>query len=107
MQVHPWLDLFALGLVAVLALTTLFGAPPKVVGTIALIAALAHLARLLEWQGWRAWRDPLVWVLHLGYAWIVIAQLLRGIAGHTNTIRSIASFSLSLGACGKASARSL
>ena len=82
-QVHPWLDVFALGLVAVLALATLFGAPPKVVGTIALIAALAHLARLLEWQGWRAWRDPLVWVLHLGYAWIVIALLLRGIAGHT------------------------
>ena len=82
-QVHAWLDVLALGLVAVLALTTLFGAPPPVVGSIALVAALAHLARLVEWQGWRAWRDPLVWVLHLGYAWIVVALLLRGIAGHT------------------------
>ena len=82
-QVHAGLDALALGLVAVLALTTLFGASPPVIGTIALAAALAHLARLVEWQGWRAWRDPLVWVLHLGYAWLVIALLLRGIAGHT------------------------
>lgn len=82
-QVHRWLDITALGLVILLALATLCEAPQPLLGTIALAAALAHLARLVEWQGWRAWRDPLVWVLHLGYAWIVIALLLRGIAGHT------------------------
>jgi len=82
-QVHRWLDITALGLVILLALATLFGTPPQLVGTIALAAGLANLARLLEWQGWRAWRDPLVWVLHLGYAWIVVALLLRGIAGHS------------------------
>ena len=83
MQVHPWLDRLALALVALLAIVSLSGLPSKIVGTIALAAALANLARLLEWQGWRAWRDPLVWVLHLGYGWIVIALLLRGIAGHS------------------------
>lgn len=82
-QVHPWLDRVALALVVVLALAALSGLPPWITGTIALAAALAHLARLVEWQGWRAWRDPLVWVLHLGYAWIVIALLLRGVTGHT------------------------
>jgi len=82
-QVHPWLDKLALALVVLLALASLTALPPKIVGTIALAAALAHLARLVEWQGWRAWRDPLVWVLHLGYAWIVVALLLRGVAGHT------------------------
>ena len=82
-QVHPWLDRLALALVALLAIVSLSGLPSKIVGTIALAAALANLARLVEWQGWRAWRDPLVWVLHLGYAWIVIALLLRGMAGHT------------------------
>jgi len=82
-QVHPWLDRLALSLVVLLAIASLSGLPAKVVGTIALAGALANLARLLEWQGWRAWRDPLVWVLHLGYAWIVIALFLRGIAGHT------------------------
>lgn len=82
-QVHPWLDRLSLSLVVALALASLLALPPKLVGTLALAAALANLARLVEWQGWRAWRDPLVWVLHLGYAWIVIALLLRGVAGHT------------------------
>ena len=82
-QVHPWLDRLTLALVALLALASLLALPPKIVGTIALAAALANLTRLVEWQGWRAWRDPLVWVLHLGYGWIVIALLLRGIAGHS------------------------
>ncbi|HKL52750.1 MAG TPA: NnrS family protein, partial [Wenzhouxiangellaceae bacterium] len=72
-QVHAWLDIAALSLVIGLAIATLVEAPRQVVGTIALVAALANLARLVEWQGWRAWRDPLVWVLHLGYAWIVIS----------------------------------
>ncbi|MGM0658318.1 MAG: NnrS family protein [Pseudomonadota bacterium] len=82
-QVHAWLDKLALALVVLLALASLFALPRQIVGTIALAAALAHLARLLEWQGWRAWRDPLVWVLHLGYAWIIVALLLRGIGGHS------------------------
>ncbi|MCA1779370.1 MAG: NnrS family protein [Xanthomonadaceae bacterium] len=82
-RVHGWLDILALALIVVLGLATLFSAPAQIVGTIALAAGLAHLARLLDWQGWRAWRDPLVWVLHLGYAWIVVALLLRGIASHT------------------------
>ncbi|MDT8410146.1 MAG: NnrS family protein [Wenzhouxiangellaceae bacterium] len=82
-QVHAWLDKLAVALIVLLALASLFGAPRALAGSIALAAALANLARLVEWQGWRAWRDPLVWVLHLGYAWIVIALLLRGIAGHS------------------------
>lgn len=80
-QVHGWLDMTALGLVIALAIAALVETPGQVVGTIALAAALANFARLVEWQGWRAWRDPLVWVLHVGYAWIVISLFLRGVAG--------------------------
>lgn len=87
-QVHAWLDLTALALVGLLAAASLAGAPSALVGTIALAAGLANLARLVEWQGWRAWSDPLVWVLHLGYAWIVISLFLRGIAGLTPALPS-------------------
>lgn len=34
------------------------------------IAALAHVLRLARWRGWRVLRDPLVLILHIGYAWI-------------------------------------
>jgi len=80
-QMHGWLDITALGLVIALTVAALLESPSGAVGIIALVAALANMARLVEWQGWRAWRDPLVWVLHLGYAWIVISLFLRGITG--------------------------
>jgi len=45
----------------------------------ALVAAGAVQAvRLARWRGWRTWRDPLVLVLHVGYAWIPLGLLLLG-----------------------------
>lgn len=37
----------------------------------AALAATLNLLRLLRWQGHRVLREPLLWVLHLGYLWIV------------------------------------
>ncbi|MDY0873201.1 NnrS family protein [Dongia rigui] len=51
-----------------------------IIGVAALIAALANALRLLRWQGWRTLGVPLVWVLHLGYAWLVVGLLLSGLA---------------------------
>lgn len=42
------------------------------------LAALA-LLRLLGWRGWHTLREPMLWVLHLGYLWLVIGLLLRGL----------------------------
>ncbi len=39
-------------------------------------AALATLLRWLLWQPWRVWREPMLWILHLGYAWLVVAFIL-------------------------------
>lgn len=46
----------------------------------ALVACLANGARLFGWAGWRARREPLLWILHLGYAWIVLALLIKGLS---------------------------
>lgn len=35
-------------------------------------AAIAHAVRLAGWHDKRLWRVPLLWVLHLGYGWIVV-----------------------------------
>jgi uncharacterized protein involved in response to NO len=42
---------------------------------------LAVLVRLVRWRGGATWRDPLVWVLHLGYGWVAIGFLLLGLSG--------------------------
>jgi uncharacterized protein involved in response to NO len=42
-----------------------------------MIAATAQILRLRQWQGHRTLRIPLLWVLHLGYAWLGLALLLK------------------------------
>jgi uncharacterized protein involved in response to NO len=41
---------------------------------------LAQLLRLARWQGWHAAGEPLLWSLHIGYAWVGIGLLLNGVA---------------------------
>lgn len=56
-------------------------APQAAVSGVALgLAGVANLARLLRWRGWRAAAEPLVWILHVGYAWLGAGLLLLGIA---------------------------
>ncbi len=43
----------------------------------AALAACANGVRLAGWYTHRYWRVPLLWVLHLGYAWIVIGFALK------------------------------
>ncbi|EJW13020.1 NnrS protein involved in response to NO [Rhodovulum sp. PH10] len=67
--------------VTVLALAAWLAAPGSAVAGALLIAAgLLHAVRLVRWAGWRALRDPLVWVLHAGYAFVPLGFLLTGAA---------------------------
>ena len=49
-------------------------------GGLMMLAGAANLARLARWRGWLARREPLVWILHLGYAWVGIGLILLGLA---------------------------
>ncbi len=49
-------------------------------GVLALAAGALQAARLAGWKPLKTLRQPIVWVLHLGYAWIAAAFLLRGAA---------------------------
>ena len=51
----------------------------KITGIIAAAAALAHFLRLSGWRGLRSWREPIVWILHAGYAWLPIGLALKAI----------------------------
>jgi len=57
----------------------LAGAPAWLIAPTAALAGVAHLLRLIDWAGWRTRSDPLVWILHLGYAWIPLGLLLMAL----------------------------
>jgi uncharacterized protein involved in response to NO len=43
---------------------------------VALLAFALHAVRLARWQGWKVWDAPLLWMMHVAYAWMVVAFLL-------------------------------
>ncbi|MCB1843582.1 MAG: NnrS family protein [Halioglobus sp.] len=76
---RPWHTPLAVGTAVVLALASLLGLPDTAVGVLAVAAAAANALRLVAWAGWRVWREPLLGILHLGYALIVVALGARGL----------------------------
>ena len=96
----PWVERVALGSVLALLAADLVALDPVDIAGIAAIAALAHLLRLLLWQPWRTGRVPLVWVLHLAYAWIPIHLALRALAGAGVVSSSLSVHALTAGALG-------
>ncbi|MDA8108017.1 MAG: NnrS family protein, partial [Betaproteobacteria bacterium] len=62
------------------AAADLLGAPPAWMAATALGACALHAWRALRWRGWRTAREPLLWTLHLGYAWFILALALRAAA---------------------------
>jgi len=41
-------------------------------------AGLANLMRVSRWRGWMAWREPLVFILTVGYGWVALSLLALG-----------------------------
>jgi uncharacterized protein involved in response to NO len=97
---HPKLEPVALGSVLLLLAADAVQAPAWLVGAIAVVAALAHLVRWVLWQPWVTLRTPLVWVLHLAYAWIPIHLLLRAAAAAGWMPSTAAVHALTVGAVG-------
>jgi len=47
-------------------------------GAVALAAGIVQAVRLSQWHGHRTIREPLILVLHVGYAWLAIGLMLKG-----------------------------
>ncbi len=73
------LEAAAVGTVLALAVVDLAGAPPSWRGAAALLAFAVHAVRMARWRGWQAWDDPLLWTMHVAYAWMLLSFLLLGL----------------------------
>jgi uncharacterized protein involved in response to NO len=81
-DIKPWplLDGLAIASVAIAVVAEAVDAPPGASGGLAALAAAVHALRLARWQSWRTLRVPLVWSLHVGYAWLVVGLALKALA---------------------------
>lgn len=71
------LDRVALVSLALLTLADLAQPQGWLPGLAALLAGIAQALRLARWQGVKALDQPILWSLHLAYAWIPLGLLLK------------------------------
>ena len=76
----PLLDALAIASLALAGVVYAFLPDHLAAGIALLAAALLHGARLFLWRGLAVRTEPLLWVLHLGYAWLVAGLALLGIS---------------------------
>jgi len=94
-------DQATLGLTAAAMLAWAIMPDAKASGAILVAAGLLNLARLLRWRGWRTSAEPLVWILHVGYAWLGLGVTLLGASVFTLDIpRTAGIHALTAGAVG-------
>jgi uncharacterized protein involved in response to NO len=73
-------DRIALTVTAVAAMSWIAGLPAPFVAAMATAAGCAQLMRLAGWESIRTLGNPLLWILHLSYAWIPIGFFLLALA---------------------------
>jgi len=74
------LTLLAIGAMSLVAISDVFGAGARATGVVAGVAACIQALRLLQWGGLWTLRQPIVWVLHVSYAWLPLGLALKATA---------------------------
>lgn len=93
---------FDVGVIAVTALAFLawLTAPAGwLTGAVFAAAAAGQLVRMARWKGWKTFPDPLVLILHVGYAWVPVGLALLAAVNFGSAIpQSAAVHALTAGA---------
>lgn len=55
-------------------------------GIVLLLAAFIHGLRLWRWHGGKTMKSPILWVLHLGYGWLVVGLALLGASSFVSAL---------------------
>jgi len=97
----PWLDRLTVALAVSFVAVDLLAPRTTASGSVAAAAGLAVMARMAGWQTLRTWRDPLVWSLHAGAAWVAVGLLLVAVGDLGHAIpASVGLHALTAGAMG-------
>lgn len=72
-----FLDISSLVLLIIFSIVDVFFYMPNVVAVICLLLAIIHTIRLSGWHTPGVWKKPLLWILFIGYAFIICGFLLK------------------------------
>jgi uncharacterized protein involved in response to NO len=97
----PRLDGLAIAGMAFLTVLDVFTPESRGAAVTSGVVGVLAAARAVHWGGRHSARVPLLWILHVGYAWLPIGLLLRALAAFDPAVpRSLATHALTVGAIG-------
>jgi len=100
LKVDPTLEK-ATAVASVLALLSWVAMPAAMASALLLaLAAVLQSARLLAWKPWRTRSRPILWILHLAYAWIPVGFMLLALGAAGWVAVSAGIHALAVGATG-------
>jgi uncharacterized protein involved in response to NO len=98
---RPWLDKAAIASVALVIVVDLAFRDTAAAGILALAAAGLNGLRMAGWKGAKVLGHPILWVLHLGYGWLVLGLAVKGLAAVTGALAPAAALhGITIGAIG-------
>jgi uncharacterized protein involved in response to NO len=95
-----WLEMPAVVISGLALLAWIFSPIAALTAAFCIAAGILNLLRWLGWKPFRTGRNPMLWVLHIGYAWIPLAFLGLGLEVLGEFSRSTAMHMISVGAMG-------
>jgi uncharacterized protein involved in response to NO len=95
------LDAATLAAMALLTLMDVLFPGTRLAACVAGVAGVLAATRALRWGAQHSLRQPLLWILHAGYAWLVLGLLLRAVGTLEPAVSSsLATHALTVGAVG-------
>jgi uncharacterized protein involved in response to NO len=70
LRTHRWVDGIVIAAMIAVVFVDIIAPWQWLASAVAAAAAIAHAWRLIGWRSWRTLDEPLVWSLHLAYAWL-------------------------------------
>jgi uncharacterized protein involved in response to NO len=96
---HPWVEYGALGSIGALIFVDLVQWP-FAAAVIALAGAVLHAIRVALWAPLATRGRPILWILHLSYAWVAVHLLLRALGAFELVSPLLATHALTVGVIG-------
>jgi uncharacterized protein involved in response to NO len=75
-----WITPAAITSMVAVGFVDLFWPNSSLSGVVAGVAGVTQALRMLQWRSVATWRQPIVWILHLGYAWLPAGLTLKCLA---------------------------
>ncbi len=95
------LDVLALlSLLSLIIILIVIGTDGIILAIMAFISSFIHALRMRRYHTRKTLNDPIVWILHAGYAWVIVGLFLIGISALSSLPFSIALHALTVGAIG-------